>query len=120
MRIYRLVTAAMSGVFMASVSTAAFAGCGGNVGCNPGVAAYEGVSNVTCVGQAPVVNCNLGVNVYGSSADPRANVNVYNSTPYGYLKTVQYQNTQNVNIMRVHSRALAVFLSDAPSAFTGG
>lgn len=120
MRIYRLVTAAMSGVFMASVSTAAFAGCGGNVGCNPNLAAYEGVSSAVCSGPAPVANCNPGVSVYGNAADPRANVGVYNSTPYGHLKTVQYQNTQNVNIMRVHSRAPAVALSDAPSAFTGG
>jgi hypothetical protein len=120
MRIYRLVTAAASGVFMASVSTAAFAGCGGNIGCNPGVMAYEGVTSTTCVGPAPVVNCNPGVSVYGNFADPRANVSVYNLTPYGHLKTVQYQNTQNVNIMRVHSRAPFVALNDAPSAFTGG
>lgn len=120
MRIYRLVTAAASGVFMASVSTAAFAGCGGKTICNPGVMAYEGVQSASCVGPAPVVNCNPGVSVYGNSADPRANIGVYNSTPYGHLKTVQYQNTQNVNIMRVHSRAPAVALSDAPSAFTGG
>ena len=120
MRIYRLVTAAASGVFMASVSTAAFAGCGGNVGCNPGVMAFEGVSSAECRGPAPVANCNPGVNVYGNASDPRANVGVYNSTPYGHLKTVQYQNTQNVNIMRVHSRTPAVALSDAPSAFTGG
>lgn len=120
MRIYRLVSAAASGVFMASVSTAAFAGCGGNVVCNLGLAAYEGVSSTACVGPAPNVNCNPGVSVYGNSADPRANIGVYNSTPFGYLKTIQYQNSPNVNIMRVHSRAPAVSLSDAPSAFTGG
>ena len=120
MRIYRLVTAAASGVFMASVSTAAFAGCGGNTVCNSGVMAYEGVQSSSCVGSSPIENCNPGVNVYGNTADPRANVSVYNSTPYGHLKTVQYQNTQNVNIMRVHSRAPAIALSDAPSAFTGG
>jgi hypothetical protein len=119
MRIYRILSTALGGVFMAGMSTSAFAGCGGAATCDS-ITAYESVPSVSCIGPAPVVNCNPGVSVYGNSTDALSNVGVYNSTPYGHLKSVEYKNSQNVNIMRVHSRAPSVSLADSPSAFTGG
>jgi len=119
MRIYRILSTALGGVFMAGMSTSAFAGCGGNAYCGPAMA-YEGVPSAACMGPAPALNCTPGVSVYGNTADNLSNVGVYNSTPYGHLKTVEYKNSQNVNIMRVHSRAPSVSLADAPSSFTGG
>jgi hypothetical protein len=96
MRIYRFVSTAIGGIFMAGMSTAAFAGCGGNTTCDP------------------------NVRVHNNHVEQQAHVNVYNTAPYGYLKTFEYQNGQNVNITRVHSRTPYVSLSDAPSAYTNG
>ena len=124
MRIYRLVSTAIGGVLMAGMSTAAFAACGSSV-CRPNVMPYEGVPCARPVMQAPVgvmprVNCMPRVNVQAAAYDPAMPVNAYASAPFGHLNYIQYKNTPNVNVMRVHSRTPAVHLSDAPSAFSGG
>ena len=72
MRIYRIVSTALGGVFMAGMSTSAFAGCGGNTYCGPAVPpvmAYEGVQSASCMGPVVAPNCNPGVSVYGNSVD---------------------------------------------------
>jgi len=131
MRIYRLVSTAFGGVLMAGMSSAAFAACGGGVcsaNVRPNILPYEGVSCSRPVMQAPAyrgatprVNCApAAVNVQPGGADPLAPVNVYNTAPFGHLNYVQYKNTPNVNVMRVHSRAPAVKLSDAPTSFSRG
>lgn len=81
MRIYRFVSAAVGSVLMASVSAAAFAGCGFSNAC-PSV-----------------------VNMPGRM-DNLAPINSYNTNPYGYLKTFEYKNTPNVNTMRIRSMGL--------------
>ncbi len=120
MRIYRLVTTAISGTLLAGVSTAAFAGCGGNVYCGPRVMAFEGVPSVTCNTPRPAPSCNPGVTLHHGGADRLAPIGAYSTAPFGYLKTVEYKNTPNVNIMRIRSRAPMISLNDRPSAFTGG
>ena len=99
MRIYRLVSAALSGVLMAGVGASALAGgynaCGGP-------------------------NCSAGVTIHPSQAGALAPVGMYAPQPYGHLKTVEYKNTPNVNIMRVHSNSPQVSLGDHPSRFTSG
>ena len=130
MRIYSVVSAAVSGIFMVGVSTTALAGACGvgavcNSGLNPALLPYEGVPSASCnvrpvMGVQPANNCNGGVVNHGIVADPLAPVNAYNTTPYGYLKTFAYKNTPNVNIMRVHTRAPLVALNDVPTGFRGG
>jgi len=124
MRIYRFVSTAIGGILMAGMSTAAFAACSGTV-CRPNVMPYEGVPCARPVMQArvgvmPRTNCMPRVNVQAGAYDPVAPVNAYASAPFGHLNYVQYKNTPNVNIMRVHSRTPAVNLSDAPVAFSSG
>lgn len=99
MRIYRLVSTAVGGVFMASISTAAFAGCGFGV---------------------PVQNCNPNVVAHAGTVDNLSAVHTYEHVPYGHLKTFAYKNTPNVNITRLHSRAPFVSLNDRPVGFTQG
>lgn len=128
MRIYSVVSAAVSGILMAGVSTVALAGsCGGGAcsGFNAAVMPYEGVRSVTCnmrpnVGVLPANNCKAGVINHGVAADPLAPVNSYSTAPYGYLKTVEYKNTPNVNVMRVRNQAPMAALNDVPTGFTGG
>lgn len=99
MRITRFITTALSGVFVAGLSTVAYASCGpafSNLNCTPGTIAHPG----------PV--------------DTLSAVNTYEQLPYGYLKTFAYKNTPNVNIMRLHSRTPSVTLADRPIAFTQG
>ena len=131
MRIYSVVSAAVSGILMAGVSSVALAGsCGGggivcNSGFNAGIMPYEGVRSATCntrlVARAmPVQNCNPGVVVHPGGADPLAAVHTYANAPYGYLKTFDYKNSPNVNVMRVRSRAPMVNLNDVPTGYRGG
>ena len=130
MRIYSIVTAAIGGVLMVGVSTAALAGsfgarCGGGVVCNSGfnrnIVAYEGVRRAKCNSQigmraAPVPNCNRSV--AGTGTLDR--VNSYVTPPYGYLKTFEYKNTPNVNVTRVRSRAPMINLNDVSTGYSGG
>ena len=120
MRIYRLFAASMTGALLAGVSTAAFAGCGSSAYCAPRMMAYEGVPSVTCNTPRPAPSCNPGVTVYPGQADALAPVGSYSTAPFGYLRTVEYKNSQNVNIMRIRSRAPMVALADRPSAFSSG
>jgi len=135
MRIYSVVSAAVSGILMVGVSTVALAGsCGGGVVCNSGLNAsvmpYEGVRSASCnvrpsvgvrpVGVRSVNNCNPGVVNHGVNVDPLAPVNSYSTAPYGYLKTFAYKNTPNVNVMRVHTRGQMVPMNAAPTGFSGG
>ncbi len=84
---------------------------------------YEGVPSVcnTQMGQyGRAVNCNPGVVVHQSAQDRLAPIASYASAPYGHLKTVEYKNTPNVNIMRMYSRAPQVGLNDVPTGVTSG
>lgn len=98
MRVYRLLSTAIGGIFMAGISTAAYAGCG----------------------FAPAPSCNPGVLTHPSAPDYLAPVGMYANVPYGHLKNFAYKNTPNVNIMRVHSRPSLVKLSDAPYGIKNG
>ena len=98
MRIYRLISTAVGGVLFAGVSSAAHAGCFG----------------------APAPNCAPQTMSYPAPMDRLAPVNTYGQNPYGYLRTVEYKNTPNVNVMRLRSRTPMVSLSGSPSGFTGG
>ena len=121
MRIYRLFAASLTGALLAGVaSTAAFAGCGPSGYCSPSIMAYEGVPSAVCNTPAPAPSCNPGVTVYPGGADRLAPIGAYSTAPFGYLKTFEYKNSPNVNIMRIRSRAPMVSLADRPSAFTNG
>lgn len=130
MRIYSVVSAAVSGILLVGVSSAAFAGsCGGGVGCSSGFnqarLPYEGVPSAAChirpvMGVLPANNCGAGVVNHGIAPDPLAAVHSYNTAPYGYLKTFEYKNTPNVNVMRVRHRAPMAALNNVPTGFTSG
>ena len=99
MRINRFVTIAIGGVLFAGVSSSsAHAGCfsGNATSCAPTFQAHP----------APMYQA--------------APIHTYGQTPYGYLKNFGYKNTPNVNIMRLHSRAPVVGLSDRPIQFSAG
>jgi len=125
MRIYSIVSAAVSGVLMAGVSTVAFAGSHANGSSyNPALAPYEGVPSAVCRARLEanslVSTCTVRSVVHAAAADPLAPINYYNSTPYGHLKTFAYKNTPNVNIMRVDARAPMAALNYVPIRFAGG
>lgn len=103
MRIYRLLSTAIGGVLFAGVSSAAHAGCFGAPApnCNPAPISHP----------APVS--------YPAPMDRLAPVNTYGQNPYGHLRTVEYKNTPNVNVMRLRSRGPMVRLNDGPSGLTG-
>ncbi|MEE9271878.1 MAG: hypothetical protein V3U57_01205 [Robiginitomaculum sp.] len=77
MRIYRFVSVAIGSVLMAGASSAAFAGCYSPPNCTPRVVMHP------------------------TQMDAPAPINVYNNAPFGYLKTFEYKNTPNVNIIRI-------------------
>ncbi len=112
----RIITAAVGGMVAMGVGTTALAGSG--------VMAYEGVESATCRAQllqgVRMQNCNPGYVLHAAPADPRAAVGSYTSNPYGYLKTVEYKNTQNVNVMRIRAHAPLVGLDDVPTGYRGG
>lgn len=128
MRIYSIVSATVSGVLMAGVSTVAFAGSCANGKCsssyNEALAPYEGVPSVVCRARLEanslVSTCSVRSVVHAAAADPLAPINYYNSTPYGYLKTFAYKNTPDVNIMRVYARPPMAALNNVPTRFAGG
>ncbi len=141
MRIYRIISVAIGSVLLSSVSTSAFAACqGSRIYCKPRPAPvayapsfaqtsfvqtvrYEGVRNIRCAQPRQItrqINCNPGFNVIPSNADTYGPVNVYRTNPFGHLKTIQYKNSPNVNIMQVRSRAPLVRLADRPVAYTKG
>ncbi len=98
MRTYRLISTAIGGVFFAGVSSAAHAGCFG----------------------APATTCNQQIIPISAPADRLVPINVYGQNPYGYLRTFNYKNTPNVNVMRLRSHTQAVRLNDAPGTFNNG
>ena len=128
MRIYSIVSATVSGVLMAGVSTIAFAGSCANGKCsssyNEALAPYEGVPSAVCRARLEanslVSTCSVRSVVHAGAADPLAPINYYNSTPYGYLKTFAYKNTPDVNIMRVYARPPMAALNNVPTRFAGG
>ena len=128
MRIYSIVTAVVSGVLMAGVSTLAFAGsCANGVNCSSNYTAtlspYEGVPNAECRARLVAGNlvntCSTRSVVHAAAADPLAPINYTYSNPYGYLKTFAYKNTPDVNIMRVYARPPMSPLNYVPIQFSG-
>jgi len=129
MRIYSIVSAAVSGVLMAGVSTLAFAGsCANGMNCdaryNNAPVSYESAPSTLCrtrlTANSRVNTCSTRSVVYPVVAAPLAPINYYNSVPYGYLKTFAYKNTPDVNIMRVYARAPMSPLNYVPVRFSGG
>jgi len=126
MRIYSVVSTAVSGVLMAGASTLAFAGsCANGNNCNTGyndvLASYESAPSTLCrtrlTANSRVNTCSTRSVIYPVLADPLAPINYYNSVPYGYLKTFAYKNTPDVNIMRVYARAPMSPLNYVPTRF---
>ncbi len=94
----KLISKALLGALSAAVMAApAFAG--GN--CNSG-------------------SCDTGVQVMPGFAPQFGPMTVQNNNPMGHLRSVNFQRSPHVSIMRVHAMAPTAGLSDAPSGFTGG
>lgn len=126
MRIYSIVSAALSGVLMAGVSTIAFAGSCENGKCNinsnGAIAPYEGVPGSVCrtglTANSRVSTCSTRSVVHAGPVEQLAPINYYYAAPYGYLKTFAYKNTPNVNIMQVYARAPMAPLNNVPVRFS--
>lgn len=97
MRVAKTVFAAMGGALFALAGQSAIAGpqCG-PVGCAPDIYVEQVVQ-------------------------PRAEtVVVSSSSPYDYLRSVEYRDAPAVNVERVYGQDYGVALSDAPSGFSQG
>ncbi len=116
MRITHLASSALGGFLILGMSATAQAG--------NGYMAYEGVPGAPCnarmLHSGAALNCNPGFVAHQAPVDQLAPIGSYATAPYGYLRSIEYKNTPNVNITRVYSEAPRVRLDDRPSGFTGG
>ena len=65
-------------------------------------------------------NCATSVQVMPGYAPEFGPMTIRTENPMGHLRTINFQRSPNVSIMRVHGLAPNAALSDAPSGFTGG
>lgn len=65
-------------------------------------------------------SCDAGVQIMPGYAPEFGPMTVRTQNPMGHLRSVNFQRSPNVSIMRVHGMAPTAGLSDAPSGFTGG
>ncbi len=97
MRIYSSVIAVLSSLTFVSTGSVAFAGgCGIGGACNPGVV----------------------VNNFGTPDFDPMSVNIHQ--PFGHLNSIQYRQSPNVSITRVHGIIPQAAITDAPTGFSGG
>lgn len=65
-------------------------------------------------------NCAVPVQVMPSYPPEFDAMTIRTENPMGHLRSVNFQRSPNVSIMRVHGMGPTAGLSDAPSGFTGG
>ena len=85
-----------------------------------GVLGLLSLSGIANAGNCAGPDCRLGVSYISGPNAQFGPVTVQNNHPMGHLRTINFQRSPHISIMRVHSLEAGPALSDAPVTFTGG